>query len=75
MRRTGFVQSVLSTTRQRQRYYWVRNFVSLFCAVGTFQIVGGDFGWILALVGLIGGYFTVAPVIAFLVCLFEKMHS
>lgn len=73
--RTGFIHSVLSTPRQRQRFYWVRNIASLFCAVAAFQVVGGDYGWMLAFGALIVGYFTVAPVVAFIVCLFEQMHS
>ncbi|MCQ8103459.1 hypothetical protein NP590_05005 [Methylomonas sp. SURF-2] len=71
----GFICSVLSTQRQRQRFYWIRNFVALFCAAGTFKVVGGTLGGIVAIGALLGGYFTIAPVIAFLVCLFEQMNS
>jgi hypothetical protein len=71
----SFVQSVLSTQKQRQRFYWIRNFVALCCAAGAFKLVGGSLGAIAAAGALLGGYFTVAPLIAFAVCLFEQMNS
>jgi hypothetical protein len=71
----GFVASVLSTPKQRQRFIWGRNMVALICAVGVYHTIGGALGVGLGVVALIGSYFTVAPVIAFIACLFEQMYS
>lgn len=71
----GFIQSVLSTQKQRQRFYWVRNMISFFCGVATFYEIGGVLGGLLALAALVVAYFTIAPVLAFIACLFEQMYS
>lgn len=71
----SFVASVLSTQKQRQRFYYFRYFTALFCAFGAFQAVDGPVGIGLGVVSLIIGYFTIAPVVAFLVCFIEKICS
>lgn len=71
----GFVANVLSTPKQRQRFFWGRNMVSLLFAAGAYHSIGGALGVGLGVVTLIGAYFTVAPMIAFIACLIEQMFS
>jgi hypothetical protein len=71
----GFIASVLSTHKQRQRFIWARNMVSFVCAAMAWHFIGGGLGLGLAGITLIGAYFTVAPVVAFIACLIEQMCS
>lgn len=49
--------------------------VSVLCAVGAYHTLGGALGLGLGAFALIGAYFTLAPVIAFIACLVEQMYS
>lgn len=71
----GFVQSVLSTKKQRQAFFYFRNLIAFACALVTFKFVNGSLGLGLAVVTLILSYMTIAPVVAFVICLFEQMLS
>lgn len=71
----SFVQSVLSTKKQRQAFYYFRGIVSLLCAVAVFKMAPEEWSIILAGAGLVVSYLTVAPVIAFIICLAEQMFS
>jgi hypothetical protein len=71
----GYIRSVLSTKTQRQRFFYVRNLIAFLCAVATFQFFGGAIGGGLAAVALLLSYITVAPVIAFIICLIEQLGS
>lgn len=71
----GFIKSVLSTKKQRQSFFYFRNLTALACALVTFKYIGGSIGLGLAVVALVVGYMTVAPVVAFIICLLEQMLS
>lgn len=71
----SFIGSVLSTRKQRQRFYWARNVISFACAALAFHAIGGTLGLVVAVGALCGAYFTVAPVLAFLMCLVEHLYS
>lgn len=71
----GFVQSVLSTKKQRQTFFYFRNLVAFICALVTFKFVGGSIGLGVAVVALVLGYITIAPIVAFIICLIEQMLS
>lgn len=74
-RRRTFIESILSTQKQRQRFYYFRNLTALCCAVGGFHFAAQHFAWAAAIVGLFAGYLIIGPVVAFLVCLIEQMYS
>lgn len=69
----SFVQSVLSSKKRRQAFFYFRNIISLMCAVAIFKIAPGEWSIILAAAGLVLSYFTIAPVIYFLICLAEHI--
>jgi len=72
----GFIASVLSTQKQRQRFIWARNMISLGCAVWAYQAIGGGgVGAAIAVAALVAAYLTVAPILAFVACLIEQMYS
>lgn len=76
----GFIRSVLSTQKQRQRFFWFRNVISMLCAYGVFQFfantgVAQELVWAAALAALVISYFTLAPVVAFIICFIEQMLS
>jgi len=73
--RRSFVQSVLSSQKQRQRYYYFKNITAGLCGIATFVGLGGVFGIALGVAATVLAYFTVAPIVAFLICLFEQMAS
>jgi len=66
---------VLSTQKQRQRYYYFRNLISGISGVAAFASIGGVLGIPLGIVAAILAYFSLAPIIAFFICLFEQMAS
>lgn len=70
-----FVESVLSTRQQHQRYYWARNVISLGCGAWTFHALGGGIGIASGLAAMVIAHFTVSPVVAFVLCLIEQMCS
>jgi hypothetical protein len=71
----SFVNDVLSSRKQRERFSWFRVMITLVAALLT----GSQFSDMLAIgVGIITlpiAYMTVAPVLAFVVCLIEGMFS
>jgi hypothetical protein len=67
-------QSILSTPKQRKRFFWVRNMATLFSGGAIYQLPE-PFGIWLCVPGAILTYFTVAPVIALIVCFIEEMFS
>lgn len=69
----GFIRSVLSTKKRRQTFFYFRNLIALVCAGVTYKFVGGSIGLGVAAIALVLGYMTIAPVIAFLICLIEQM--
>lgn len=73
--KTGFIQSVLSTRKQRQRFCWVRNMAAFICAALVFHEFGDTLGGVLVALTLVLSYFTIAPIIAVAACLFEQMWS
>lgn len=72
---TGFISNVLSSKKQRKRFFWFRNVISVFFAFLAYQEVGGTLGWLALALALIVSYFTVAPTIAFVICFIEEMGS
>jgi len=78
MKRT-FVQGVLSTPKRRQSYFYFRNLIAGGCGIAVYvktstllgMYMAGGIGFIAA----VAAFFTIAPVIAFLICLFEQMAS
>lgn len=72
--RKGFVASVLSGSKQRQRFFWARNIISVLCAAAAFQSVGGVTGVAIAGLVLFTAYFTIAPVAAFIACFIEQAY-
>ncbi len=78
MRRT-FVNSVLSTHKRRQGYFYVRNLVAGGCGFAVYTKLVVTLGTTMAVAAgiatTIGAYFTVAPIIALLACLIEQMSS
>jgi hypothetical protein len=71
----GFIGSLLSTRKQRQRFFYFRNLAAFAGAVGAYSYVGGMGGLALAAGALVVGYFTLAPVVAFAICYIEEMNS
>ncbi len=71
----GFVKSVLSTKKQRQAFFYFRNLIALACALVSFKYIGGSIGLGVGVVVLVVGYMTIAPVVAFIICLLEQMLS
>lgn len=76
----GFIRSVLSTQKQRQRFFWFRNVISMGCAYGAFQFfvttgMAQELVWGAAFAALVISYFTLAPVVAFIICFIEQMLS
>jgi hypothetical protein len=71
----SFVNDVLSSRKQRQRFSWLRIMISF----ATAFVVGSQFSDALAIaLGLLTlpiAYITVAPVLAFTICLLEGMLS
>ena len=71
----SFVNDVLSSRKQRQRFSWFRVMISFVAAF----LAGSQFSDTLAIgVGIIAlpiAYMTVAPVLAFIICLIEGMLS
>jgi hypothetical protein len=59
-----FVNSVLSTRKQLQRYDWARNVISFICAAPAFHAVGGVLGAVVALAALVLAHFTISPIVA-----------
>lgn len=70
-----FVDSVLSTRRQQQRYYWARNMISLGCGAWAFHALVGGMGIAIGFSVIVIAHFTVSPVVAFVLCLIEQMCS
>ncbi|WP_296246270.1 hypothetical protein [uncultured Stenotrophomonas sp.] len=71
----SFVQGVLSSRKQRQRFFYFRSFITIGCGIAAFKLFDGDIALLVGLGGLVVGYFTVAPVVAFLICFFEQLLS
>jgi hypothetical protein len=73
--RSSFIRSVLSTQKQRQRFFYFRNFSAGACALMAGVEIGGGMGLAVGFVVLFLAYYTVAPIIAFIICLIEQMAS
>lgn len=73
--RNSFVRSVLSTPKQRQRFFYFRNGTAILAGALVFTSVTGTFGAILGVLAIPLAYFTVSPIIAFIVCFVEQMLS
>lgn len=77
--RKSFVYSVLSTQKNRQRYFYFKNTIAAVCGIAAYVKISSLFGSALgvgvAVIAAILAYLTVAPVIAFLICLFEQIAS
>lgn len=81
----GFIRSVLSTQKQRQRFFWFRNVISLLCPLGVLHLFKDGYIpipssldwliWVLAFASIFIGYLTIAPIIAFAVCFLEHLFS
>lgn len=71
----SFTRSVLSTKTQRQRFFYFRNITAFLCGIAVFTFVGGTAGYILAVVAFLLSYITVAPIVAFIICLAEQLLS
>ena len=71
----SFINDVLSSRKQRQRFSWFRVMITFVVAF----LAGSQFNDTLAIgIGIIAlpiAYMTVAPVLAFLICLVEGMLS
>lgn len=78
MRRT-FVQGVLSTPKRRQSYFYFRNLIAGGCGIAAYVKLGASLGAAIGagigVAAAVAAYFTIAPVIALLICLFEQMSS
>jgi hypothetical protein len=68
-------QSILSTPKQRRRFFWVRNMATFFIGLAVFYKLPDPWGMILVLPAALLTYFTVAPVVALIVCFVEEMMS
>ena len=73
--RNSFVRSVLSTPKQRQRFFYFRNGTALISGVLVFTSVTGTLGAILGVLAVPVAYLTIAPIVAFVICLVEQMLS
>lgn len=71
----SFVRGVLSSQKQRQRYYYFKNGIAFVSGLFIFVQLGGVIGFALGIVGAFIAIFTIAPIIAFLICLIEQMAS
>jgi hypothetical protein len=78
MKRT-FAQSVLSTQKRRQSFYYCRNFIAAGCGLFAYMklsvSLGMIIGSVIGFVTMIVAYLTIAPAIALLLCLLEQMLS
>jgi hypothetical protein len=69
------VKSVTSTAKDRRRYFYFKNLVSVLVAAFVFVNIGGFIGGGLAIVAALISNFTISPVVAFLICLCEQILS
>jgi hypothetical protein len=67
------IKSVTSTRKERQRYFYFKNLVSVIVAVLVFVNVGGLPGAVLAIIAALISNFTISPIVAFLICLCEQI--
>ena len=68
-------QSILSTPKQRKRFFWARNMTTLFVGAAVFYWLPEPWGMILVLPAVVIGYLTIAPVVALILCFIEEMMS
>jgi hypothetical protein len=66
-------QTLLSTPKQRKRFFWCRN-MSTF-AIGCLVAQWPTWGPFLCIPAALIGYFTIAPIIAVILCFIEEMLS
>jgi hypothetical protein len=67
-------QSILSTPKQRKRFFWLRNMAALGTGALAYQLQA-PFGLWLCLPITLLAYFTVAPIVAVILCFIEEMLS
>ncbi len=78
-REKGFVDSILSTKKQRQRFIYFRGLSSVVLGIAAYAEAANKMNDLLAIglgiLVLIVSYKTVSRAIAFLICLIEGMYS
>ncbi|MEI6336869.1 MAG: hypothetical protein WCS87_20105 [Methylococcaceae bacterium] len=67
----SFVRGVLSTKRKRQNFFNIRMLVTFACAGAAYNFFGGTVGVVAGFVAIFISYMTVAPIVAFTLCLLE----
>ena len=71
----GFVRSVLTTPKQRIRFFWIRSILAGASGFYAAQFVPGALGVALGFAAAAVSFYTVAPVIALVICFVEQMLS
>ena len=71
----GFVQSVLGTPKQRSRFFWVRSVVAAASGFYAGHLVTGTVGVAVGFAVAALSFYTLAPVVALVVCFVEQMLS
>ncbi|MEY3787841.1 MAG: hypothetical protein RIQ94_2597 [Pseudomonadota bacterium] len=73
-------KDVIRTKEQKSRYVWGKMVTALFCGGAAFKYVTpyvvpfiGDWAIAVGVIGFFLAYVTVAPIIAFLLCLLEEL--
>jgi hypothetical protein len=75
----SFKNGVLSSPKQKQRYFYFKHLISGLCGIIAYTHFSAGLGVTAALIISVGAallaFLTIAPVVAFLICLFEQMAS
>lgn len=71
----GFVTSILSTPKQRARFFWIRSVVAGASGFYAGQFVAGEIGIVLGFAVAALSFYTLAPVVALVLCFIEQMLS
>lgn len=69
------VKSVTSTAKERQRYFYCKNLTSVLIGIFVFANLEGLLGIGLGIAASLISNFTISPIVAFVICLFEQINS
>ena len=78
MKIPGFVESILSTKKQRQIFSYARNLSSIFIGFAAYKYslpIIGDFAIIILIASIIISYKTISIPIALTLCFLEQLFS
>ena len=71
----GFVRSILDTPKQRSRFFWIRSMVAGASGFYAGHLITGTTGVAIGFAVAALSFYTLAPVVALVVCFVEQMLS